>query len=206
MAVLTVAQAITAIRTSSNHDDDDQTDTAQITAKLDLLYKQLLRRLKAFVPNLFESVTTPTIASSASPQFAKPANTESVQKVERLISGTQYDAIEAGDPLNYRNTSVLNWYEQAGNIIISPAELAVGGYRVTALLGVVAGYTSLTLVPEGMEDILIEQCAAFVRQRHDESPAVHMEEATRIWKEQIPPLIRRHGAHPRPGLSRLRVR
>jgi hypothetical protein len=205
MAVMTVAAALTAIRASSYHDADTQTTDAQITAKLDQEYKRLHRDLGQLVPTLFEVVSSAAITTTATPSFARPANTERIRKVEILTGGTnQYTPLTVGDPLNYRNSLSLCWYEQAGNIIIGPTAQSVGIYRVTGVAGVVPGYTSLDLIPEGCETILVERCAAWVRQRHDESPAYHLAQADEMWIEQRAYLRKRYGAHAEPGLVRTR--
>ena len=200
MAALSVANALVAIRTSTNHDADTQVTDTQLTAKLDQEYKRLHRVLGQLVPSLFEVVSLPTITSTATPYFAKPSNTERIRKVERLGSGGRYYPLAYGQPLGYRDPSVLTWYEQAGNILITPDTSAIGSYRLTLITGVVSGYTSLDLIPEGCETIIIERCAAFLRQRHREAFQHHLDLAEAIWKEQKPAMMKRSGAHPVPGL------
>jgi hypothetical protein len=100
----------------------------------------------------------------------------------------------------------LNWREEAGAILVSPAVRAAGRtYRLnyTKAPTVTGNYT--IEVPSGLELIIVYRVAAdLVRPRLEEDGAAHAAAAERIWQDQLPVLRKRYGAHPRPGLKRIR--
>jgi hypothetical protein len=197
---MTVAEALVAIRASTLHDADTQVTDAQLTVKLDQEFRRLRRQLAAHVPSLFEATATATITAGNN-TIAKPATFERVRLLERLIASARYYVVPLMDRLNANQSGTLNFYEQAANIVIQPPEAAPGDYRLTFQTKPATGYTSFD-VPEGLEDVFIERCAAWVRVRHEEDPTPHIALANDVWTEQRRVLKKRYGAHPVPGLQR----
>ena len=191
---MTVTQARTAIRASTNHDADTQVTDAQLDVKIDQEFQRLRRALGAYVPALFESTSAPTITAGNN-TIAKPATFERVRRLERLISGALYYPVPVVDMLNANQETQLVFYEQGSNLVLMPISRAEGTYRLTFVTKPAAGYTTFD-VPEGCEDVIIERVAAWVRQRHDEDPGYHLRAAAEMWKEQRSVLLRRYGLHP----------
>ncbi len=205
---MTVTQAYAAVRASALHDIDTQDTDAQLLVKITQEYQRLRRWLCTFVPNLYETSATITVAAGAS-SIAKTGltNFERLRRVERQqgsASGTYYP-ISIADTLNANQARTLCAYEQGAYILLAPTSSAPGTYRVTFVTGTgtVAAGTTLD-VPDGLEDVIVERCAAWVRQRHDEDPSYHIRAADEILKEQRQLLRGRYGTHAVPGLNTTR--
>jgi len=190
---MTTAEALIAVRSSTAHDADTQVTDAQLTVKLDQEYKRFRRFLVNLLPSLYVKTMTPapTIAAGGV-SFAKPTDFERIHRLEKLSSGTTYYPLNAGNKLGI-NGYCTYFEEQGANIVIGPDSDAPGTYRLM-YVPTVGTYTGLDL-PEGLEDVVIERCAAWVRQRHDENPDYHLGIAREIIKEQAPYLVRRYGEH-----------
>jgi hypothetical protein len=206
MAQMTVAEVLTAIRATTNHGtadaDDSQTTNAMMTAKIDREYKHLRRQLVSAIPELGQLTGSGAITAIATNTIAFPTGYERLIRLERLISGTDYYPLEVADPLNAHQASALSYVENGGASVwaIYPRENSIGTYRITYVAGVVSGYTSLTLLPEGLEEVVIERVAAWVRQRHDEDPTYHLTQASRLYKEALSSLRKRYGKHGRSAM------
>lgn len=65
-----------------------------------------------------------------------------------------------------------------------------------------SGVSSILPVPIGLEDVVCERVAARVRERCYEDPSRHTTRAEEIWRDLLPSLKKRYGAHPVSGLRR----
>jgi len=59
-------------------------------------------------------------------------------------------------------------------------------------------------VPTGLEEVVTERVAVRVRERTNEDPSLHIRRADEVWKEVLPVIKRRYGAHPLVGFRRVR--
>lgn len=82
-------------------------------------------------------------------------------------------------------------------IVIDTTELAFTEYASGAI-------TDAIEVPVGLEDCLCERVAARVRKRCNEDPTAEENAAEALWREVIPILKKRYGAHAVGGLRRVR--
>lgn len=206
---MTGSEAITAICTATAHDTDTQTTTTQLYAQLGIEYQRLRRWLCVVAPELCKQQLTATLLSGQSTVLKSlmvPAF-EQLWLVERLVTGTTYAevAVVGQNPL----VTGLTVEEFPTLLRFSPAESAPGTYRITYLSGVsatVAAGTTFDL-PGGLEDVLVQRCAAFMRSRHNDGmdkAKWHKDLADELIKEQKPLLMRRYGIMPVPGLKRTR--
>jgi hypothetical protein len=202
-STMTLAEAITAVRASSGHDNDTQVTDAQITARLDREYRRTVRWLLSFAPSLGTTETVATLAAGVS-TYAKSSLTrfDKLVRIEKQLDGGDYYPIDVTDDLNVNCPSKLIVYELPASFEFRPAANAPGTYRIAWCAMPASPLTSLAALPTGCEDIPIERVAAWVRQRHDERAETkwHEDEARRIEVEQRRMLIRRYGVHPKPGL------
>lgn len=195
---LTVTQAIAAARALTAHDAPDTSVTdAQITQWIDAEYTALLRELGVVVPELMTVVVAASITTTATPTFAKAADFDSVQTLERL-EGTTYVPVPRADELN-SSVGALGWRENPTTIEVTPALSSVGTYRLRYKRGVATGYTTLDL-PAGLEWVLVPRVAAWIATRFDDSPAPHTARAEDAWRRAMTVLKQRGGTHPIPGL------
>jgi hypothetical protein len=200
--LLTVVQARAAIRSATMHDNDQQTTDAQLDVIIDQEYRRLRRAIATVAPELYQS-TASTALTVGQDSIALAADADQVFLVERLVGTSTYYPVPMAERLNASTPSDLRWYQRNASVILAPVEGAAGTYRLTYQTAPATGYTSLD-VPAGLEDVIIERCSGWVRQRHDEDPGYHIRRAEEIWKMQKRYLIRNHGPHPVPGLMRAR--
>lgn len=199
---LTVAQARAAIRASTYHDADTQVTDAQLDIKINQERIRLLRDLQAYLPSLFETQST-IVISSGSSAFSKPADFERMRRLERQVNGDLFFAVPVAEALNANQSVVISYFEQGSTIQIRPTNSAPGTYRLT-YLPISTALVDLAGVPDGLEDVIIERVAGWVRVRHDEDPAPHWQYSEKLWNDQRSALMRRYGLHPKPGLVRVR--
>ena len=132
--------------------------------------------------------------------IGEPADFESLRLLERLTGNGQWMPVASSSSLNRRESLNISFYEQGRFLMLSPDSEAPGQYRLTYESKVPDGYTYYDL-PDGFEQIIIEETSAFVRQRHEEDPTYHKREAQRIWDDQYMSLWNRYGSHGRSGLN-----
>lgn len=197
---LLVSDAIVAIRSGTAHDNDTQTTDTQITGQLDRSLKRLRRRLSAAFPSIFETVSASIVVAAGASTITKPVDCEHVTVLEKQNASGYWDFLDVNSSLNRSAAATLSFYERDGSIILDPAYLAAGTYRIHYSQALVDGYTSIDL-PAGLEEIVIEEVCAWVRQRHEEDPSYHLMRARQVWDENWMPLKKRYGAHGRSSLQ-----
>lgn len=184
---MTLANAITAVRSATGHDVDNQVTNAQIQAWIDRAYTRTRRWLSTFMPEFFSASYLPPalVGALGGATIAKPDDYERLIRIDRQFPNNIWY------PLAMRG--VLN--QQSG------IQMDVSGqYRITYCKRPIDGYTTLD-VPEGCEDIIIEFVCAQVRNRHDEDSAWHMGLVAQLRKEAMADLRMRYGAHGRSCLQ-----
>lgn len=198
MAQLTPAEAVTRVLEAIGRvDGDEQCPAAAITRRLDTEYRRFRRRLAFEFPSLYEALsTTQTITDD---ELDKPDDCELIRVVQKQ-TGENWYAIGAVPSLNRDDVVELSWFEMGAVLKIRPVIQAPGTYRMYYTVAVEDGYTTFD-VPAGMEDILVEEVAAWASARHNEDPAYHKAEAKRIWDEQYMTLWNRFGSHSASGLQ-----
>jgi hypothetical protein len=176
---MTPALAVTAIRSQTAHDADQQVTDVQLTAEIDREYRRTRRWLSNFLPGLYRKVALFTLAF---PQktITKPDDFERLTLLEQQFSQGYWD------PLTMR--PALHASEGI-------ARDCTGSYRLTYVTRPVDGYTVLD-VPEGAEDIIIANVSGWLRQRHNEDPTYHLQRAQALKDEIRVGLAFRNGAHP----------
>lgn len=185
-----VSDAILKIRAGTLHDTDDQVSAAQYLALVSDEYRRLRRWLCIHAPALCEAtVSAITVAATSITKSTSLPNFERVVMVSRLEGGTYY-------PIS--TTSRVN-------TIKSSSASEAGTYEVTYLVGAAASITTATALdlPAGVEDVMIERCCAWVRQRHnDPSWTYHDKRADGMMAEAQRLLKGRGGHHGESGLRR----
>lgn len=186
-----VSDAITKIRAGTLHDTDDQISATQYLALVSDEYRRVRRWLCIHAPDLCTqklsaiSVTGTSILKSTMTDF------ERVVVVRRLDNGVYY-------PIEH---------ETRLNAVADSVSTVAGTYEVEYLSGAAASITTATALdlPLGTEDVLIERCCAWVRQRHNEDIgriAYHRTRADEILREAAAMLHDRGGLHGEVGLVR----
>jgi hypothetical protein len=118
--------------------------------------------------------------------------------------GDQWTPIGVLPSLNRDDSLELGFYEMGSVFKITPLQDAPGTYRMFYTQAVADGYATYD-VPTGLEDIIVEEVAAWARQRHDENPKYHQDEAKRIWDEMYMTLWNRYGSHSGSGMNIARM-
>ena len=185
VAQMTPAAAITAVRSATAHDADQQVTDTQLTAELDREYRRVRRWLSSFLPELYQKQSanirlSGTVDGTAN-IITKPDDFERLVRLEQQFSQGFWQ------PMNPR--PLLHASEGV------PRDIT-GTYRLTYVARPVDGYTAFD-VPEGCEDVIIAAVAAWVRQRHDEDVTYWMNRAAQLKDEVRAALSMRYGAHPR---------
>lgn len=184
---------------------DAQLPAPVLQRKLDSLYRVLRRKLSAEFPSLYEKMTSPIVVAAGATTITKPADCESVRVVERQ-DGQLWYPLEVAPSLNRDQYGKISFYEMGAILQLAPDSAAPGTYR---LIYIATPATTITTydVPDGLEEILVEQASAFARQRHNELEfvAYHKGEAERIWNDNYMALWSRYGSHGRSGLNQTRL-
>lgn len=132
--------------------------------------------------------------------IAKPSDYESLRLLEKQTNNGYWMPVEIYPSLNRHEATGVSFYEQGQRLVLFPETEATGTYRITYLTKPVSGYTTYDL-PDGLEQIIVEETSAFVRQRHEEDPSYHKAIAKQIWDDQYMSLWNRYGSHGRSGLN-----
>lgn len=197
---LLVVDAILMVRSGTAHDNDQQTTDAQIQAQLHRSLQRLRRRLSAAFPSIFEKVSDEIVVAPGSATLTKPVDCEHPTVVERKNTAGFWDFVDVNSSLNRSMAASVSIYERGDVLVIEPAYLAPGTYRIHYSAALVDGYTTIDL-PAGLEEIIIEETCAWLRQRHEEDPSYHLMRAKQVWDENWMPLKKRYGAHGRSALQ-----
>ena len=204
MAALSEADAVTRVLENLGRvAGDQQLPSDAIIRRLDDEYRRLRRRLSAEFPTLYEGLSSVSTLTGSTTSFAKPTDCETVRVVEKQ-SGAYWTSLPVAPSLNRDEIGALCFYEQGANIVLTPAGSAPGSYRVFYVMAPASTVTTYD-VPDGLEGIIVEKTSAWGRQRHDEDPTFHLQEAQRIWDEQYMALWNRYGSSGQPGLQVTRV-
>lgn len=199
---MSLANVRTAVRTDTAHDNDTQVTDAQIDVFIDLEYRRVRRDLTWVTPTLYLTTETSFALTSSAFTHAIPSDFDRIYRVERQ-DGTRWFPIDVASEPDATVPMTLSFREEGTNLIFSPAELVAGTYRLTYHVKPVAGYSTID-VPDGLEDVVIHRTAAQVRIRFNEDPSPHERKAEAAWTEALKNLRRRYGAHPQPGIRRVR--
>ena len=186
VAQMTVAEAITAVRSATAHDADQQVTDTQIQNELDREYKRVRRRIAMFAPSMYQKVQDNIQVPSVAPGVpancvAKPDDFERVLTFDRQLGNQIYAPLTMMPQLN----------AQSGR-----KQDVSGIYRLTYIMRPIDGYTTFD-VPEGAEDIITQAVCGWVRQRHNEDPTWHMNRADKLFDELRSNYVMRYGMHPR---------
>lgn len=198
MAALTVAEARTRVLEAIGRvDGDEQCPAAAIDRRIDTVFRRLRRRLAFEFPSLYEAVSTAQTITDD--EVDKPDNFEALRVLEKQ-DGSSWVPLGVLPSLNREDSLDLAFYELGSVFKITPTADAPGTYRMFYTTAPAAGYTTMDL-PLGLEDIVIEETAAWACSRHNEDPSFHQAEARRIWDEQYMPLWNRYGSHSASGMN-----
>ena len=188
-AQMLVLDAVDAVKASTAHDNDDQTTVLQIQEWIDRSYTRTRRWVSTFMPEYYsaEFLPPPLVGAQGGATIAKPDDYERLIRIER-----QYPS---------GNNS---WYPLVMRSVLSqkagiPVDVS-GQYRITYIKCPVDGYQYLD-VPEGCEDIILEEVAARVRNRHDEDPSFSQGVVAQLKREAMADLRMRYGSHGRSCLQ-----
>jgi len=201
MAALSEANAVIRVLDAIGRvSGDAQLPSATIIRKLDDEYRRLRRRLAAEFPSLYEKISASTTLTTTS-TITKPTDCEFIRVVEKQL-GSYWYPLQAAPSLNRDLVEELAFYEIGTAIQILPTASAAGVYRIIYVASPATAVTTYD-VPDGVEGIIIEETAAWARQRHNEMDQVkyHKEEARRIWDEAYMGLWNRYGSHGRSAMN-----
>lgn len=202
MAQISVTEATTRVLEAIGRvDGDEQCPATAIVDRLDTEYRRLRRRLSFEFPSMYEGVSSSTAITDD--ELDKPTDCDAVHVVQKQ-SGSSWVTLGALPSLNREDSLELAFFEMTDVLKITPAVNAPGTYRMYYSQAPAESYTTFD-VPLGLEDILIEEVAAWACARHNEDPTYHKLEAKRIWDESYMPLWNRYGAHSRSGLNMARL-
>ena len=182
---------------------DVQLPADAIIRRLDDEYRRRRRRLSAEFPTIYEALSPVSTLTGSTTSFAKPTDCETVRVVEKQ-SGAYWTSIPVAPSLNRDEIGCLCFYEQGGNIVLTPFASAPGSYRVYYVMAPPAVVTTYD-VPDGLEGIIVEETSAWARQRHNDEPTFHKEQAKQIWDDQYMALWNRYGSSGQPGMQITRI-
>lgn len=203
MAQITATEAATRVLEAIGRvSGDTACPAAAIAKRIDTEYRRLRRRLAFEFPSMYEGVSTAETITDD--EVAKPTDFEALQVLQRQ-NGSSWETLGALPSLNREDSLEMAFFEMGAVFKITPATNAPGTYRMYYTKAPAEGYTTLD-VPLGLEDILIEEVAAWACSRHSETERdYHKGEAKRIWDESYMALWDRYGAHSRSGLNQARL-
>lgn len=189
VAQLLIADAVTAVRSATGHDNDQQTTDPQITAELRKEYLRVRRWLSGFLPSLYQVAgAVVNVAGQSGATMAKP------DTFERLIRLERQHVPSLWIPMRMR----AGLFSNAGMI-----RDVSGPYRMTYESRPIDGYTSFD-VPAGCEDLITLPVCAWVAQRHNDDPGYFIDRVsnpqTGLRQQMRVELAHRYGQHSRPGL------
>lgn len=150
-------------------------------------YPAIRRRLADEVPDLFTKVTADIPIAEGTASFVLTAAPASLTDFGKLRTvevklGTVYRALRWASALAPFNTVGL-----------------AGTYRVqyiTKAAALVVGSATVLDWPDGMDRVLVEQLAARVRIKFNESPKPHLDEMERAYRETRNSLLRQYVSTP----------
>jgi hypothetical protein len=183
----TIVTVIASVRAATHRPGLGPLPDATLEAWANEDYPTIRRRLADEVPDVFTKVTADIPIAEGTASFiltAAPASLTDFGKlrVVEVKQGTVYRAL--------RWASALAPFTTAG---------LAGTYRVQyiskAATLAISGPTTLDW-PEGMDRVLIEQLAARVRIKFNESPKVHLDEMERVFRETRNSLLRQYVSTP----------
>lgn len=201
--MLTTA-VITTVKTRTSHDSDDQVSTAQYLDFVQAEQDRIRRELAVDVPELYQTTAAATI--NAGSDTITPVAMLHFVRLEKLV-GSRYYPVPATGGLSTNGIDGTEFRWQGSSIVVSPVEDADGTYRyayVTLGATLTGVNPEQVEIPVGLEEVLIERVCAQVRWRCYEDGSGHEAKAQGIWDKMLPKIKRRYGAHPRPGLQRIR--
>lgn len=183
VAQMLVADAVTAVRSATAHDNDTQTTDVQITAELDREYRRVRRWLASFMPEMYSTAgsVVQLVSAQSGATIAKPVDYGGLIRLEFEYPQGLWI------PLSLRPLLLasVGWQRDVS-----------GNYRLTYVQRPMDGYTVFD-VPDGCEDLILEPVKAWVRQRHDEDPSFHLSRRAQLEQELRSELSFRYGAHGR---------
>lgn len=193
-----------AARAETDHDSDTQVTDAQLTKRINTDYQNLRRKLIQVAASLYSVEDDAQTLAAGDGDLEMPFDFERLVRLEKQV-GDNWFPVEVSDELN-PHYGCINVREEDGVLKLAPTSLTAGTWRIVYVPkpdGLVDDDQDVIL-PEGLEDILIQQAAAFIRRRHDEDPMPHTQQADTVWREQKSALRRRYGRHAQPGLRYVR--
>lgn len=195
-----------AIRAETDHDSDTQVTNAQLTERANIDYQNLRRKLIGVAPQIYAVEDDSQTLVTGDSALDMPADFERLVRLEKQVgSSDMWIPVEVSTELD-PHYGCLAVREEDGVLKLAPTSLTAGTWRIVYVPkpdGLVDDDQDIIL-PDGLEDILIQQGAAFVRRRMDEDPSPHLQQADMVWKEQRSALRRRYGRHAQPGLRLVR--
>jgi len=191
-AILRVLEAIGRVS------GDTACPSSAITSRLDAEYRRLRRRVAAEFPTIYEKTSTSETLTTGV-YLTRPTDCEIIRVLEKQ-SGNSWVPISVAPSLNRNEWGSISFYVQGEKVYIVPTSVAPGTYRFHYTEEPASGYTSMYL-PAGLEDIVIEETAAWARVRHEEDPAPHKMAARQLWDDAYMGLWQAYGSHGRSGLN-----
>jgi len=201
---MTLEELRIAIRAETDHDGDTQVTDAQLNERINTDYQNLRRKLLQVAPSLYATEDEEQTLASGESTLAMPLGFERLVRLEKKVNGF-WLPVEVSDELT-PHYGALNVREEDGVLKLAPAASAAGTWRIVYVPkpdGLVDDEDEAE-IPEGLEDILVQLGAAFVRRRLEEDPMPHLMMAKEVWNEQRSALRRRYGRHAVPAMRHVR--
>lgn len=180
---MSVASAETAVRVTTGLGDSRQIDTAEMAFIIDQAYRRALRKLAVEAPRL--NALEASYSSVTDGMLAKPTALLSVVALEYVISTTRFEPVIRGNGINRGAAAGAS----------TPVN-----FKLTYTPAPTAGYTDLSLLPEDLENVVVQWAAAEVQVRRKQDPAPHLSTARDQWQDVIKGLRQRYGNSPGGGL------
>ncbi len=201
---MTLEELRTTIRAETDHDSDTQVTDDQLDERINLDYQNLRRKLAQVAPQLYSTQDEEQTLASGESELDMPLDFERLVRLEKQV-GEAWLAVEVSDELT-PHVGGLTVREEDSVLRLAPVSQAAGTWRIIYIAKPdgLADDDQDVILPDGLEDILVHQAAAFVCRRHNEDPTPYMQQADLVWREQKSALRRRYGEHSQPGLRRVR--
>lgn len=204
---MTPSELATEAAIAANKTGLDRVVSATIIARGKRLYSRKRRKIHNAFPGIFYreqktfTLTTTNTYLPTSPTMVVPILVE--RQIGVSAATPQYAPVrvfDRGNPDSYFGWTVI--YDATGRLIMfTQSGQAAGTYRVTYLGAHAPADGEEMVLPEGYEDVLVMELAAWLRVCYEESPRECLAEAKMLEDEADMDLRGWHGAHPVPGLT-----
>jgi len=201
------AEVATEAIITANKAGQERVPIGVVTARAKRIYQHKRRSIhQRFMGVFYRTVKTFTLTSASnlytptSPAMVAPILVETSIATAGNSRYTPVKPADQGNP-----DSRFGWYvvyDATGrSILFTQQGDAAGNYRLTYLEAHAPGDTDQLVLPDGYEDVIVWELAAWLRMAYEEDYASYKREAKDLEEEADSNLRLWTGKHPSPGLT-----